>query len=216
MTYSPDIHHRRSIRLRGYDYAASGTYFVTLCAHQRECLFGSIADGESCLNDAGLVMERLWLKLPERFPDVVLDEYVVMPNHFHGIIVISDRRGEPCVRPMLGVDEPCVRPMLDVDEPRVRRQPVAIGKPGDHKDRPYGTQDNSVGRIVQAFKSLTTVEYVRGVQTLHWQPFPGRLWQRNYYERVIRNQEELESAREYIAGNPMKWAMDEENPANTA
>ena len=156
MTYSPDIHHRRSIRLRGYDYAAFGTYFVTLCAHQRECLFGSIADGESCLNDAGLVMERLWLKLPERFPDVVLDEYVVMPNHFHGIIVISDRRGEPCVRPMLGVDEPCVRPMLDVDEPRVRRQPVAIGKPGDHKDRPYGTQDNSVGRIVQAFKSLTT------------------------------------------------------------
>ncbi|GAB7026582.1 transposase [Geotalea toluenoxydans] len=204
MRYDPDIHHRHSIRLQKYDYAAVGAYSVTICTQGRECIFGDITNGEMHHNDAGRMVREWWLKLPDKFPGVMLDEYVIMPNHFHGIIVMSGR-GEPCVRPPLGV-------ALGFAEPCVRPDPIAIEKPGDHKDRPYGTRDNSLGRIVQAFKSLTTVEYTRGVQTFHWPSFPGRLWQRNFYERVIRDEAELAAIREYIQANPATWADDEERP----
>lgn len=200
MTFNPEIHHRRSIRLREYDYSSASAYFVTVCAHGRECLFGNIADGEMRLNYAGRVVEQVWLKLPERFPYVALDECVIMPNHFHGIIVLNDSnncRGEPRVRP------PC-------DHPHFNRQ-----NQGEHKVRPYGTHVDSVSRVVQAFKSLTTVYYVRGVNERNWSPFSGRLWQRNYHERIIRNDEEMSAIREYIRFNPMKWALDTENPHAT-
>ena len=91
MTFNPDIHHhRRSIRLREYDYSAGGAYFVTICVQGRECLFGEITDCEMRLNDAGRQVEAVWMRLPGRFPQVGLDEYMIMPNHFHGIIVITD------------------------------------------------------------------------------------------------------------------------------
>ena len=86
MNYDPEVHHRRSIRLRGYDYAQPGTYFVTMCSHRRECLFGEVVDGEIRLNDMGEMIERWWLELAKKFQSVEIDEYVVMPNHFYGII----------------------------------------------------------------------------------------------------------------------------------
>jgi putative transposase len=85
--------------------------------------------------------------------------------------------------------------------------------PGEHKVRPYGTADDSLGRVIQAFKSLTTLAYAEGVDHRTWTPFPGKLWQRNYYERVVRNDNELTRARDYIANNPNNWAQDSENPA---
>lgn len=88
MTYNPDIHHRHSIRLKGYDYSSGGAYFVTICTHGRECLFGRIVDDKMQVNDAGRMVENVWLELPGRFPDVVLDAFVVMPNHFHVILFI--------------------------------------------------------------------------------------------------------------------------------
>jgi REP element-mobilizing transposase RayT len=194
MTYNPDIHHRHSSRLRDYDYSAAGAYFVTICTQGRECLFGEVIDGAMVLNDAGRMVLGMWRALPERFPNVATDEFVVMPNHVHGIILLNDRRGEPRVRPISGFGM----------------------KQGDHKDRPYGTGDFSLGRVCQAFKSLTTVEYVRGVKDYQWPSFPGRLWQRNYFERVIRDEGELGAIREYIRNNPLKWEQDEENPANTS
>ena len=90
MKYNPDIHHRRSIRLREYDYAGAGAYFVTVCAHERQCLFGGIREGVMTLNEAGMIVESVWQALPDRFPQIVLDEFVVMPNHFHGIVVIQN------------------------------------------------------------------------------------------------------------------------------
>jgi putative transposase len=90
MVYNPDVHHRRSIRLREYDYCSCGAYFLTACVHGRECLFGDVVDGVVYLTDAGRLVERAWLALPERFPHVVVDEHVVMPNHFHGIIRIHN------------------------------------------------------------------------------------------------------------------------------
>ncbi|MBM3189988.1 MAG: hypothetical protein FJZ90_14855 [Chloroflexi bacterium] len=112
MRYDPDRHHRRSIRLRGYDYASAGAYFVTICAQGRMCLFGEIAGREMALNGAGEMVRRLWDELPTRYPGVTLDAFVLMPNHLHGILVImgtastgSDSRGEsrrvcpPRIRP---------------------------------------------------------------------------------------------------------------------
>ncbi len=197
--YAPQRKNRRSIRLKGYDYSRAGAYFVSVCAHNRACLFGEIADlsafghaqagRQMVLNDAGRMVEFVWGKLPVRFDRLELDEFVVMPNHIHSIFVLC-RRGEPCVRPMF--DQPA--------------------KQGEHKVRPYGTLPNTVGRIVQAFKSVTTHEYINGVKQHGWPPFPGKLWQRNYYEHVIRNENELNRIREYIINNPKKWAFDRDNP----
>ena len=88
--YNPEIHHRRSIRLRDFDYSANGAYFVTICTQGRECLFGGICDGEMILNEAGRRVTQTWTTLAAKFPEIVLGEFVVMPNHFHGIICITD------------------------------------------------------------------------------------------------------------------------------
>ena len=105
MTYNPDIHHRRSIRLREYDYSSGGVYSLTMCVHGRECLFGAVADGFMHLNEAGRMVEEIWRSLAERFPNVTTDEFIVMPNHVHGIIIITDAVGAPLAAPMIGLVE---------------------------------------------------------------------------------------------------------------
>ncbi len=180
---------RRSIRLKDYDYTQVGTYFITICIQNRECLLGFIEDGMINLNKAGEMIKSEWICLRQRFEHIVLDEFIIMPNHMHGIINI-DRRGESCIRP----------------------NPADMG---DHEDRPYGgTEINSLGRIIQAFKSITTKEYILGVKKYDWHPFRGRLWQRNYYEHIIRNEDELNDIREYIVYNPLTWDKDGENKDN--
>jgi REP element-mobilizing transposase RayT len=188
--HDSDKHHRHSLRLQEYDYTREGAYFVTVCLKDRTCLFGDILDGKMILNDAGLTVEKCWNDIPAHFPHIELDEFVVMPNHVHGIIVINCR-GESRIRPG------------DCHEPNS----------GDHKDRPYGTTAGSVGRIIQAFKSRITHEYVMGVRQQRWTPFNGKLWQRNYYEHIIRDDASLNLIRQYIMENPLRWAEDEENPA---
>jgi REP element-mobilizing transposase RayT len=105
MTYDPDIHQRRSIRLRQYDYSSAAAYFVTICVHGRECLFSDVLDGTMRLNDAGKMVERVWLDLSVRYPQVVLDEFVVMPNHFHGIIVVNEVVGALLAAPGFKTDK---------------------------------------------------------------------------------------------------------------
>jgi len=99
MTYNPDIHHRRSIRLKEFDYSSPNAYFVTISVQERECLFGKIVDGKLWANDSGAMVSEWWIKLPEKFPGVTLDEFVVMPNHLHGIIAFVG--ADPCVCPGL-------------------------------------------------------------------------------------------------------------------
>lgn len=96
MKYNPDVHHRRSIRVKDYDYSRAGAYFLTMCLQSKRCLFGNVANGEMMLNDAGKSVRHIWNDLPKRFLSIKLDKYVIMPNHMHGIIIC---RGEPCVRP---------------------------------------------------------------------------------------------------------------------
>lgn len=175
--YNPNIHHRRSIRLKGYDYSQAGLYFITICCQDRACLFGNIENGKMIWNDAGLMVENEWLKLTERFKNIKLHEYVVMPNHFHAILEI--------VGATLVVAQ---------NERMAQNEPVA--------------QNKTVGHIIGAFKSIVTVEYIRGVKTLKWQPFNGKLWQRNYYENIIRNEKSYNTISEYIINNPVKWKDD--------
>ena len=104
MRYDPERHHRRSIRLRGYDYRAAGAYFITIVVQDRACLFGEVVEGAMCLNDAGRMVERWWLELNRRFPHVLTDAYVVMPNHFHGIVVIHSRPPDTTAPPDVGAD----------------------------------------------------------------------------------------------------------------
>lgn len=160
MPYDPRRHHRRSIRLKGYDYTAPGAYFVTICVQGRACLFGAADRGGIALNDAGVMVQAEWLALPARFPTLRLDAFVVMPDHMHGIVVIL--------------------------EPRAG--------------------DVHLGDAVGAFKSLSTNAYICGVRQHSWPPFGRRLWQRNYYEHVVRDEAALNRIRSYIVANPGRWA----------
>ena len=193
MRYDPERHHRRSIRLRGYDYRAVGAYFITIVAQDRACLFGEVVEGAMRLNDAGRMVERWWLELNCRFPHVLTDAYVVMPNHFHGIVVIHSPPPDTTAPPDVGAD-------LRVC-PNTRVCPDSTGA---HAGAPLPT-------IVQWFKTMTTNEYIRMVKHAGWTPFQGRLWQRNYYEHIIRNERALERIRNYILTNPQHWHCDREN-----
>jgi REP element-mobilizing transposase RayT len=201
MTYNPDIHHRHSIRLKNYDYSQAGAYFVTICAWQRECLFGEIEHGEMVLNDLGRIVESVWCQLPRYFSNIALDVHIIMPNHFHGILHINEFVGAKQDSPAL--------PAFDLHG---NKDDIATkGKAGEALALPllHGSASGSLCSIVQNFKSVST----RKVNKFRTNPgYP--VWQRNYYERVVRNEEELSRAREYIVNNPMKWELDKENPVN--
>jgi putative transposase len=179
---NPDLH-RRSIRLKGYDYAQAGAYFVTVVTQNRECLFGGVSQGEFVPNQAGIMIKNWWLELTHKFPKIEIDYYCVMPNHFHGIIVI------------VGADLRVCPPIQ-----------------GAHAGAPLQKEDVPLSEIIQWFKTMTTNEFIRGVKQSAWIPFKGKLWQRNYYEHIIRGEGDLNAIREYILGNPVNWLQDEENP----
>ena len=182
-------HHRHSIRLPGYDYSQAGAYFVTICAKNRECLFGEVGNGMMRLNDAGNVAQRCWQDIPCHFPHAELDEFVIMPNHVHGIVVIVDRDADD----------------RDADD-RDNRDDRDIGAKNFSPLRqpPNGTS-KTIGSIVRGFK-IGVTKWMRQnmpVQTV---------WQRNYYEHVIRNEDSLDRIRLYVVENPARWAYDRENP----
>lgn len=195
-----DVRRRRrnSNRLEGYDYSQAGCYFVTVCVQNREELFGEIIDGEMVLNDAGKMAARWWDETENKFPHVELDEYVVMPNHFHGIIVI------------VGADL-CVRPnRIDYksnEHQRIKHQQHEEDQVGGHTGPP-------LREIIQWFKTMTTNEYIKEVKSGRLPPFEKRIWQRSFYDHVIRDDDDLNNIREYIQNNPLKWALDEYNPSN--
>jgi len=151
--YQPDIHHRRSIRLKGYDYAQAGTYFVTICMQNRECLFGDIVDGEMVLNDAGRMVQNVWDEIPKYYADIETDECVIMPNHIHGIIIIVGAGPRACP---------------DTGQPRDDGQPQGVAP------------TLSLPDVVHRLKTMTTKRYTDGVKESSWPQYPNKLWQRNY------------------------------------
>lgn len=176
MNNNPIIHRRRSIRLKEYNYSEEGGYYVTICTHNKECMFGKIANGEMRLNDLGKIVREEWLKTATMRQNVKLEEFVVMPNHLHGVIILrSDSRGT------------------------LQRAPTTerFGKP----------TSNSIPTIVRLFKSATT-KRINQLRNTPKMP----VWQRNYWEHVIRDGNDLTRVNKYIHNNIVQWQYDEENP----
>jgi putative transposase len=182
MKYTPKIHHRRSIRLKEYDYSQEGGYFITLCSQNRKCVFGEIKDGVMRLSSVGDLAAQCWSEIPAHFENAELDEFVVMPNHIHGIIILKS----------LSVG-------VQYIEPRQRREP--------QRNQFQGIIPKSVGSIIRSYKAAVT-------RQCRLSGFTDFQWQRNYYEHVIRDLDDLARIREYIANNVLQWYYDEENLEN--
>jgi putative transposase len=203
--YNPAIHHRRSIRLKGYDYSQPGLYFITICVQGKACLFGDITNGEMHLNDAGRMVEKWYLKLEEKFPDIRCGEHIVMPNHFHCIIenVGATQYGFASVGAA-----PCGRPTPESIPQTINAETPGEPALGEHMGSP-------LREIIGWFKTMTTNEYIRQVKRDNWPRFDGKLWQRNYWEHIIRNRKSHQQIAGYIIDNPATWSSDFINPANS-
>jgi putative transposase len=201
MKYDPAKHKRRSIRLKGYDYSAPGAYFITICTHQRQYLFGQIVAGQMELNATGLWVQACWQRLPHSFLPLTLDVFVIMPNHLHGILWLGNasrggddtsRRGEAFGQKFLEQSE--------ISRPNASPLP----NPNVGPIHPNGTQPGTIATIIQNFKSIST-RRINQLQNSAGHP----LWQRNYYEHVIRDNTALQRIRNYIRNNPLTWEQDQ-------
>lgn len=182
MSYNPNIHHRRSIRLKGYDYSQAGAYFVTICCGGMECRFGKIGNGEMILNEYGAIAYNEWAKLPERFPNFGLDVFQIMPNHMHGIIVLDEYA--------VGAG---LTPALDDDTP-------AQNASDGNDSRATARVAPTVGDIVGAYKSLVFNECLDIYKSKN--EIMGKLWHRNFYEHIIRTENSYHTISTYIINNP--------------
>jgi len=210
MKYDSNRHRRRSIRLDGYDYSRAGAYFVTVCTRDWACLFGEIADGQMRLNTAGLVVEQCWLDVPRHFPNVELDQFVVMPNHVHGIMAIVETVGATHASPI--TMSRTIDDNVGVTRPS---SPVRVSWPvigyarATHASPPRraGPKGRSIGAVVGSFKSAVTKRINELSDTSG-----TSVWQRNYHERIVRDDASLDTMREYIVRNPLRWDYGRENP----
>jgi putative transposase len=184
--FDPGKHHRRSIRLPNYDYSQPGAYYVTIVTWHRECLFGEVRDKEMVLSRFGLVATQQWEKLPKRFPNTDLGAFVIMPNHMHGIIIIDAGRGTAGNRD-------------DLHGEPARRAPTY--------EQFQNPVKGSIPTMIRSYKSAVSyrINLIRGTQDVP-------VWQRNYYEHIIRNERDLQSKTDYINANPLLWSQDDENP----
>ena len=171
------IQNRRSIRLKDYNYSSNGAYFLTICVRNRECLLGKIENEQMILNEYGEIVKDIWENLPNQVSDIDLDEYVIMPNHFHAILVINKSDNSEYFDKN-----------LDISDQKNRRKMI-------------------LPKVVGRFKMLTAkvINQNRKIE--------GSFWQRNYYEHIIRNEEDFHQIREYIINNPMQWELDENYPS---
>ena len=210
--YNPDIHHRRSIRLKGYDYSSPGLYFITICTKDREHLFGEINNDKMVLNHAGLMVQTVWDEIPRYYHHFDIHEFVVMPNHIHGIIEIINTVTTSVT---VGADPRVCPDNNTVDLPQSGQTRGSAPTDADnmaglsYTGRSRLVADAmSLPDIVKRFKTLTTKKYIDGVHKNNWPPFDGKLWQRNYYEHIIRNEKSYYQISEYIQTNPFKWQDD--------
>jgi putative transposase len=182
VTTAESPHHRKSIRLKGYDYTRPGAYFVTICFHGGDRELGYIANGQIRLSPIGEIVSHAWHDLPNHYPHILLDEFMIMPNHVHGIIILAER-------PVVGAG--------------LRPAPTGPAPTG-----PAPTPCHGLSEIVRAFKSFSA----RRIN--EYRNTPGvPVWQRNYYEHIIRDDRSLNAIRQYIHSNPQNWKYDRNNPS---
>ena len=198
MSFNPNIHHRRSIRLKGYDYSQAGLYFITICCEDRICRFGNIVDGEMILNGYGQIAHDEWMKTPQLRPQIELNAFIVMPNHIHGILKINEiGRGElnsPAINMVVVETDICdtvQRNNTDVCATSLR------------------SPSNNIGAIVRGYKSSVTKQINAMINVKNDVHNPCiKLWQRNYHEHIIRDKKSYRNIANYITNNPRKWGED--------
>ncbi len=247
MKFDPQIHHRRSIRLKGYDYSQAGAYFITICCDDRKCLFGKISDGKMILNDLGKIAHDEWLRTPDLRKNIELDAFIVMPNHIHGIILITQAHSRtgvlhtpqllPSITPDLelntGESDSLQREFDSYNDGDVFNTPRHESDSHQREFDSYNDGDvfntpqtlrspsQTIGAIVRGYKSSVTKkinEYYRdkgecnSPQRKSNTPQPNRqiqtVWQRNYYEHIIRDERAYQNISNYIMNNPVKWNGD--------
>ena len=205
--YNPQKHHRRSIRLQGYDYSQEGLYFITICCQNRAYLFGKIVDGKMILNDAGLQAETCWQDIPNHFPNAVLHEYIIMPNHIHGIIEFvganqyspnnnSPNNGSP--------NQTFSDNGNDVENNDKAKDLELVNGTKNFSPLPNATwrsPSKTIGSVIRGFK-IGVTKWMRNNTTV------VNVWQRNYYDHIIRNEQDYERISEYIKNNPILWKED--------
>ncbi len=191
--YNPNKHHRRSIRLKGYDYSQAGLYFVTLCVQDRANIFGEIKEGETSLNNFGEIIKEEWIHTQEIRKNISLGEFVIMPNHIHGIIKIDYQ----------------IESESSTGELQFTPTPIKFKSPS-----------NNIGAIIRGFKGATTKrikEIIRSTGELQFAPtaptidLNKSIWQRNYWEHIIRDETAYHNISNYIVNNPEKWELDKLN-----
>ena len=254
MQYNPQIHHRKSIRLKEYDYSQAGLYFITICCQNRKCLFGNITVGagpRACpqiklnnarqmkLNNAGQMINQIWNEIPSFYNGFNIHEFIVMPNHIHGIIEI--------VKPVGAGPRACPNNEQSINEQSINEQSINEQSINEQNVKPSNMQNvkqinmqngqqingnngqqingnnghpqvvapTGLSDIIKRFKTLTTKRYIDGVKTHGWQRFDGKLWQRNYWEHIVRDENEYQRISKYIINNPIKWNMDKLNNDET-
>ena len=240
MTYDPAVHHRRSIRLKGYDYSQAGAYYITICTHQRQPFFGNIvraglAPAQMKLNEYGQIAHEQWQKIPARFETIELDSFIIMPNHIHGILIIHDPVGagftpaQNTQNDLPGIGQPQGLPLQNSNDAgftpapflgtpthggkmpntRVGASPTPTVNPSGQPviGQPQGLPRRVTGGdVVGAYKSLVANECLKIYKTKN--ETMGNLWQRNYYEHIIRDEKSYLKIAQYILGNPVKWELD--------
>lgn len=188
--YNPKIHHRRSIRLKGFDYSVEGGYFITLNAHGQKHLFGEIVRGEMILSSIGQIAKDCWIDIPRHYPSTMLDCYIIMPNHIHGIIIISDFGQVQHVEPVQNISSP-----KNIDS---LRKIESRGNVESRRNKYQHIIPNSISSMILQYKAAVT-------RNCRKNNFPDFRWHRNYYERVIRSEKDLNRIRNYIIFNVDKW-----------
>jgi putative transposase len=204
---------RRCIRLRGYDYSQPGAYFVTVCTYRKQMLFGEIINERMDLNGFAKIVEACWLSLPDHFDYVILDEFLIMPNHFHAILFISTTTAR--VNGVMGAKHASPEGDLRVaptkSVARIARGSVTpvtgLYGEGDPWVAPTGPRPRSLAAVIGSFKSAVTRQVHAAGHCLG-----SSLWQRTYYEHVVRDEASSNRIREYISPNPVRWELDRENP----
>jgi len=205
MNYNPEIHHRRSIRLKGYDYSKAGVYFITLCTKNRLCLFGEIAKGKMVLNEHGTIANSYLSEIPKQYPNVVLREHIIMPNHVHAIIIITHSPVETIhessnisqqVQSVGMIHESSLQTTNNTNNRTIREssEPLPL-----RDQRRKMLLSKIVGRYkMKTAKEINIIRHIEGVP----------LWQSRFHDHIIRNEKSYQTIADYIINNPKNWKED--------
>ncbi|MDD2516190.1 MAG: hypothetical protein PHF26_03160 [Candidatus Gracilibacteria bacterium] len=217
--------HRKNLRLKNFDYSQNGYYFITICTQNRENHFGKIIDGEMVLNEFGKIALKCWNEIIKHYGNVGIDEFIIMPNHIHGIIILNFIHNENIVgneyfrskNDKDNVGNEYFRSQNDEDKENVyfsenRNENIRSKNAKDNvrneNIRSLRRQNANLSNVIKGFKIGVTKEIRNEFDNLTFS------WQKSFHDTIIKNEEQLNKMREYIINNPLQWEFDKNNPIN--